>query len=66
MYYVVINRRKMILEAAVVISLAVGVYNYFTNASFKSKVTTDFTTLEAKVPSFVSAVKAVYVDLKKL
>ena len=50
----------MVLEIGVVAALVVGVYNYFTNAAFKTKVTSDFAILEAKVPSFVSAVKAEY------
>jgi hypothetical protein len=53
-----------------VVALAIGVYEYFSNASFKAKVTADFTALQAKVPSFVSTVKAdvsaVVADIKKL
>ena len=50
----------MILELVVAAALAVGVYNYFTDASFKARVTNDLADLESKVPSFVSRVKAVY------
>ena len=64
----------MILEIGVAAALGVGVYNFFTNASFKAKVVSDFTSLEAKVPSFVSTVKSLYgkvvaaveADVKKL
>jgi hypothetical protein len=60
----------MVFEVVAVAALAIGVYEYFSNASFKAKVTADFTALQAKVPSFVSTVKAdvsaVVADIKKL
>jgi len=64
----------MIVEGLVVVALGVGVYNFFTNASFKAKVLADATALESKVPGFVSTVKSVYgkvvaaveADVKKL
>lgn len=64
----------MILELGVVAGLAVGAYNFFTNASFRAKAVSDFQALEAKVPNFVSTVKSVYgkvvstvaADVKKL
>lgn len=64
----------MVVEIIAVGALAIGAYNFVTNSTFRSKVESDFSLLEKKVPGFISTVKSavttavstIETDLKKL